>query len=114
MSDHAPLYAVLILALGLGIVATPLVLLALLLFLTTQNAHSSKKSKGELQHPAAGVFHRDKDLDDPQPKQSRLPLSGRVLSDAFAGRNKADRQGNVDVLRAFSEDSGFRNRSTQF
>jgi hypothetical protein len=32
MSDHAPLYAVLILALGLGIVATPLVLLALLLF----------------------------------------------------------------------------------
>jgi hypothetical protein len=63
MSDHAPLYAVLILALGLGIVATPLVLLALLLFLTTQNAHSSKKSKGELQHPAARVFHRDKDLD---------------------------------------------------
>jgi hypothetical protein len=32
MSDHAPLYAVLILALRLGIVATPLVLLALLLF----------------------------------------------------------------------------------
>jgi hypothetical protein len=32
MSDHAPLYAVLILALGLGIVATPLVLLALLFF----------------------------------------------------------------------------------
>ena len=60
----------------------------------------------------ADAFHRDKDM-DPQPKQSRLPLSGRVLSDAFAGRNKADRQGNVDVLRAFSEDSGFRNRSTQ-
>jgi hypothetical protein len=32
MSDHDPLYAVVILALGLGIVATPLVLLALLLF----------------------------------------------------------------------------------
>jgi hypothetical protein len=32
MSDHAPLYVVLILALGLGIVATPLVLLAYLLF----------------------------------------------------------------------------------
>jgi hypothetical protein len=32
MSDHAPLYAMFILALGLGIVATPLVLLALLLF----------------------------------------------------------------------------------
>jgi hypothetical protein len=32
MSDHAALYAVVILALGLGIVATPLTLLALLLF----------------------------------------------------------------------------------
>ena len=32
LSDHAPLYAMFILALGLGIVATPLVLLALLLF----------------------------------------------------------------------------------
>ncbi|MDB5604112.1 MAG: hypothetical protein JWP25_1012 [Bradyrhizobium sp.] len=32
MSDHAALYAVVILALGLGIVATPLALLALLLF----------------------------------------------------------------------------------
>jgi hypothetical protein len=32
MSDHAPLYAVIILALGLGIVATPLVLLAFFLF----------------------------------------------------------------------------------
>ena len=32
MFDHAPLYAVLILALGLGIVATPLVLLAHLFF----------------------------------------------------------------------------------
>jgi hypothetical protein len=31
LSDHAPLYAMFILALGLGIVATPLVLLALLL-----------------------------------------------------------------------------------
>jgi hypothetical protein len=31
-SDHAALYAVVILALGLGIVATPLALLALLLF----------------------------------------------------------------------------------
>jgi hypothetical protein len=32
MSDHAPLYAVIILAVGLGIVATPLVLLAFFLF----------------------------------------------------------------------------------
>jgi hypothetical protein len=32
MSDHAPLYAAIILAVGLGIVATPLVLLAFFLF----------------------------------------------------------------------------------
>jgi hypothetical protein len=32
MSDHAALYAVVILPLGLGIVATPLALLALLVF----------------------------------------------------------------------------------
>jgi hypothetical protein len=32
MSDHAPLYAMVILALGLGIVAVPLVILALLFF----------------------------------------------------------------------------------
>ena len=32
MSDHATLYAVIILAVGLGIVATPLVLLAFFLF----------------------------------------------------------------------------------
>jgi hypothetical protein len=70
--------------------------------LTTHNARSSKKSNGELQRPAPGVFHRDKDL-DPQPNNHDWLFRGRVLSDAFAGHNKVDRQGNVDVLRDFSE-----------
>jgi len=46
MSDRAPLYAVIILALGPDDTKRTLV----------------KKSNGELQH-LAGAFHRDKDMD---------------------------------------------------